>query len=89
MKNWIILIGMIVMIGMAGSISDASDDRIAKEELLETMDEPNLVVIDVRTGRDWRSSEFKIRGAIRADMSEFDKWAAQLPKDKRYVTYCA
>lgn len=89
MKYAMLLFCFILLIGTAPSVSAASDGTITKEELREVIDDPDLVIIDVRTGRDWRSSEFKIKGAVRANLSEFDKWVAQLSKDKQYVTYCA
>lgn len=89
MKNWIFLLGLILVVNMAGPVSATSEGVITKEELLNVIDDPDLVIVDVRTGRDWRSSEFKIKGAVRANLSEFDKWISQQAKDKRYVTYCA
>jgi rhodanese-related sulfurtransferase len=49
----------------------------------------NLVVIDVRAGRDWSSSEFKIKGAVREEPGNTASWAGKYPKDKTYVLYCA
>jgi len=89
MKNWILIMGLLTVMGLAGAASAASDGIITKEELKPMLDDPDLVVLDVRTGRDWRSSEFKIKGALRAKPSDFDSWTAQQSKDKRFVTYCA
>jgi len=89
MKNWIFVIGLILSIGAAGPVSASSDGIITKEELVKAIDDPDLVIVDVRTGRDWRSSEFKIKGAVRADLSKLDTWISQQAKGKRYVTYCA
>jgi len=49
----------------------------------------DVVVLDVRTGRDWSSSEFKIKGARRADPKDFDNWSAGLDSQKTIVLYCA
>ena len=89
MKIWILILGLIAVIGLSGTASAASDGIITKEELKPMLDDPDLVILDVRTGRDWRSSEFKIKGAVRAKPSDFDKWSAEHSKDKRFVTYCA
>ncbi len=62
--------------------------RMNQEELLKKMDTNSVVVVDVRSGRDWKSSEFKIKGAHRVD-SDIVKWAAQYPKDTTMVLYCA
>ncbi len=60
-----------------------------KEELNSLLGSDDLVLLDVRTGRDWSSSEFKIKGAIRAPSSKFSRWADSYPKDKTVVLYCA
>ena len=41
--------------------------RITKEELEGKLENPDLVIIDVRSGRDWKSSEAKIKGAVREE----------------------
>ena len=72
------------------SMSVAADvPVVTKEELKAQMGSPDVMILDVRTGKDWKSSEFKIKGAVRADPSEFDKWATTYPKDKTLVLYCA
>jgi rhodanese-related sulfurtransferase len=47
-----------------------------------------VVVVDVRTGRDWKSSEFKIKGAVRYE-NDIVKWASTYDKDTTLVLYCA
>lgn len=64
-------------------------EKMSKEELKKIMDQPDTVVLDVRSGRDWTSSEFKIAGAHRADPSKFDQWSDKYAKDKTLVLYCA
>jgi len=63
--------------------------RITKEELKDQMGAADLVLLDVRAGKDWTSSEVKIKGAVREDPKEFDAWASKYPKEKRIVLYCA
>lgn len=60
-----------------------------KDELKGLLSSGDLVVLDVRAGRDWSASEFKIRGAVRADGADFDSWSKSYPKDARLVLYCA
>ncbi len=62
---------------------------ISKDELKSQLGSKNLVLLDVRSGRDWSSSEFKITGAIRAPGSNFATWSTLYPKDKTIVLYCA
>ena len=69
---------------------DSSVPRMTKEELRAMLDDPNLVVIDVRHAQDWKSSSSKIKGAVREDTEkEVKSWAEKYPKDKTYVFYCA
>ena len=60
-----------------------------KDELKGLLGSRELVVLDVRAGRDWSASEFKIRGAVRADGADFGNWSKSYPKDARLVLYCA
>ncbi len=66
----------------------ASVELVNKDQLKNLMETGKVVVVDVRKGRDWKSSEFKIKGAIRPD-KELANWAAQYPKDTQLVLYCA
>lgn len=68
----------------------ASDLQIInKDELRNLLGSQNLIVLDVRTGSDWTSSGFKIKGAVREDPKKVSSWAGNYSKDKTYVLYCA
>ena len=69
----------------------SADDvpRMSKEELKARLGSPDLLILDVRTDRDWESSSQKIKGAIRRNPGIVDFWASDLPKDKTIVLYCA
>jgi rhodanese-related sulfurtransferase len=58
-------------------------------ELNAMLDDPDLLILDVRRGKDWTSSEFKIKGATYAKPDAYDTWANTYPKDKKIVLYCA
>lgn len=58
-------------------------------ELKNMFGSKELVILDVRSGRDWSTSELKITGAIRANGDDFDNWANSYPKEKTIVLYCA
>jgi len=64
-------------------------DTIDKDELKSMLGSEDTVILDVRAGRDWSSSEFKIQGAIRADPGDVSAWAGDYAKDKTIVLYCA
>ena len=63
--------------------------RITKEELKEIMASPDVVIVDMRVGKDWTASEFKIEGAVRGDPSDLGSWMSQHSKEKTLVFYCA
>ena len=62
---------------------------ITKEELKPIMGDADVAIIDVRKGRDWTSSEFKIKGAVYGDPKKIDEWNGQFNKDTKLVLYCA
>jgi rhodanese-related sulfurtransferase len=62
---------------------------MTKEELKVKLDNPDLIVIDVRLGKDWTNSDLKIKGAVRENPEAVDSWANKYPKDKTLVFYCA
>lgn len=62
---------------------------MTKEALKKILTNEDTYILDVRTGRDWSSSEFKIEGAHRADPGEFQTWASKFPKAGTLVLYCA
>ncbi len=59
------------------------------DTLAQLLDSPDLVILDVRTGRDWKSSTQKIKGARRAEPGKFSSWSGDFPKGKKIVLYCA
>lgn len=62
--------------------------RMSKETLKERLADPDVIILDVRTGNDWKASEFKIKGAVREGSGNVDSWAAKYAKDKILVLYC-
>jgi predicted sulfurtransferase len=63
--------------------------RISKEDLKTKLDDPGMIILDVRTNSDWKASEFKIKGAIRVSSENVDSWASKYAKDETLVLYCA
>ncbi len=81
---WLILALAVIF---AGSAKAQEAPRISKKEVMKMLDNPDVLIVDVRIGRDWKSSEFKIKGAIRRD--PFSWSAPDYPKDKTILFYCA
>jgi hypothetical protein len=63
--------------------------KITKEEVLGMLGNPDVIIIDVRSGGDWNGSELKIKGAVREDPRNVSSWIEKYPKDKTLVFYCA
>ena len=66
-----------------------SAPRVTKDDLKAMLGNTDLVVIDVRYGKDWTDSDLKIRGAVREDPDTFNSWVNKYPKEKTLVFYCA
>jgi predicted sulfurtransferase len=79
----------LVMLAWMSAASAAEVPRMTKEELKSMLTDDNVLILDVRAGRDWSGSEFKIQGAVRVDPEKVDTWADNHPKDKKVVLYCA
>ena len=69
------------------ALSGGSAPRITPEELKSMLGDSNLVIVDVRRNLDWDSSEYKIKGAVRADPKKVESWASSYGKDKTFVIY--
>lgn len=62
--------------------------RISKESLKSLLGSENVIVVDVRTARDYSSSDLKIKGALREDPSQVRKWMGKYEKEKTLIFYC-
>jgi len=71
------------------AVASASDvPKITAEELRVRLGSSDLIMIDVRIERDWKSSPLKIKGAVWEDFLDVDDWTQKYPKDKTIVLYC-
>ena len=61
--------------------------KITINQLLESLDDPQLLILDVRTTGSWQASDKKIKGAVRKNPKTFDSWANDLPKNKFLALY--
>ncbi|MFT5697701.1 MAG: rhodanese-related sulfurtransferase [Desulforhopalus sp.] len=73
---------------LASPLVAGSVQIMDKDELKALLGSDNLVILDVRTGRDWSSSEFMVQDAIRVDGKDLTV-AEKYPKDNTFVFYCA
>ncbi len=89
---WMVLLMLgLVSLGWTAVSESAPKDvpRISKEELKPELGSKDIVLLDVRAGKDWSSSELKIKGAVREDPKDFEAWASKYPTEKKIVLYCA
>jgi hypothetical protein len=85
---WGVMVSLILVFGF--SLSSAKDvPRMTVDELKERLGNPDVVIIDVRTDRDWDKSSQKITGAVREDPHETASWAKKYSPEKTLVLYCA
>ena len=82
----LLLISLLAGLPAVASASDVP--KISKEDLNAMLNNPDLIIIDVRRERDWKSSSLKIRGAVWEDFLDVDIWAQKYPKNKTIVLYC-
>jgi rhodanese-related sulfurtransferase len=88
MKN-ILQVLAFFLIGLAWPVMAVEVPIMDQQELRDRLGSADLVVIDVRTGGDWSSSDRKIAGAVRQDPARVASWASTYDKAKTIVLYCA
>ena len=78
----------ILMVLVTTPLFASSVPIMDKDELKSLLGSKELVILDVRQGRDWSTSEFKIKDALRVDDGDLSV-AKNYPKDNTIVLYCA
>ncbi len=95
MKNplgtMMLIAAMSIIIGACSLDSMATEEvaLMTTDELRSRLDKPDTVILDVRSGSDWTSSDQKISGALRSDPKKFSKWSNIYPKKDTIVLNCA
>jgi len=78
-----------LVVGYWGAALAGAAPTMTTEELKAKLSSPDIVIIDVRVGKDWTASELKIKNAVREDPKNADAWLNKYAKDKTIVLYCA
>jgi rhodanese-related sulfurtransferase len=93
MKNKFLAVFIVTLltIGLFVTFALSADvPMMTKEELKAMLGNPDSVIFDVRHGRDFFSSDLKIKGAIRPLVREHIYEAiVTYPKGTTFVVYCA
>ena len=83
-------ISLVALITLAGGAAVAEDTPLMEPEQLKAqLDQPQIVILDVRIVSDWRKSDRKITGATRVDPHDVSSWVGDFKKDALVVVYCA
>jgi hypothetical protein len=61
--------------------------RISVEQTKQMIDNPEVVIIDVRTAKTWWRSRTKILNAVREEIGSVKQWSGKYPKDKTLIFY--
>lgn len=89
-KVVVLFIAMAILSLFTYPDSQAQDVRLMeKEELVELLGNPEVVILDVRRRVDWSMSNRKVKGAIREDPGMYKTWTRKYSKEKVIVLYCA
>jgi rhodanese-related sulfurtransferase len=90
-KRLIVLVVSILVMMMVFATWTMSKDvpRMTKEELKAMLDNPDIIIIDVRYGKDWTGSDMRIKGAVREDPNDVKSWVDKYAKDRLIILYCA
>ena len=80
----LLTLGFVAQTVMAQTVT-----RMTKEELKAQLGNPDVVIVDVRLGRDWSDSHLKIKGAVRVEPRAVDSLTGEYGQDKTLVFYCA
>ena len=84
-----VLLAIVLSVTTATSAADQSVPMMTVDELSGIMQNPEVMIIDVRNCSDWSGSEKKIAGALRMNPKDQGSWPLEMFKDKTLVVYCA
>jgi hypothetical protein len=87
-----IIFCLVLLLGISGCATTSENSsntiqRMSKEELKSRLEDPSLVILDVRRPQDWKKSGRKIKGAVQENPYKFDNWYARYPKAKTILLY--
>jgi rhodanese-related sulfurtransferase len=90
MKRWVFLLGVVAVCCACSATPKTSTQPpypIDKEALRDMLSQPDVMIIDVRTPKDWKNSDLMILGAVRHAPEDFKNWAGSLDRGKQLVFY--
>lgn len=85
----VITVAGLLVISAAFARAGQEPTAISSERLRAMMENPEVVILDVRQARYWKNSRNKIKGAVRQEPRQFDAWISKYPHARNIVLYCA
>jgi len=81
----------ITMLNLPLAIHAADNIRMIKaQELKGRIDKgEDILIIDIRTGKEYEESHFRIKGAIRISIVSLEDRIKELPTDRPIIFYCS
>ena len=67
--------------------NDENVPTISVQQVQPLLNNPDVIIIDVRKYRNWWRSSKKVLSAVREDPFKVDEWAQKYPKDKSLIFY--
>ena len=84
----IVLITGILLCRTTASGTSIEVPRISIERTKEMLADPDVVIIDVRTAKNWWRSPSKIENAVREEPGWPERWRGSYSKNMTLIFYC-
>lgn len=84
-----LIVGAAMVVLLAQPVAAGGAPKITAEELKAKLDDPDVIILDVRRAGHWKASDRKIAGAVREDPKDVKNWSLRYPHDATLVLYCA
>jgi len=80
-----------VLLGCAATEPTSTTDvpKITKDELRARLNDPQVVILDVRLQEQWDESDRKITGSSHENPDKVQDWIGNYAQNKTYVLLCA
>jgi rhodanese-related sulfurtransferase len=89
-KRWLPAGWTVLVLGLMTACATITTDtiRMNKEDVKAIMGKPGVIIMDVRTGGSYKSSRWKIPGAVRENPIDVKAWAPKYSANDTIILYC-
>ena len=81
-----VAISLVIMVFTTRAVAE-DIPRMTKEDLKIRLNDPDVIILDLRFRTQWNAHNFKIPRAVWEDANAVEFWADKYPKDKTLVLY--